>query len=235
MYPSSKAAGGICYTLFVDIDSFTDTSGWRSSEWNRGQTGFYNLSKSKRRPSLLRPSVSLRKAAKLCIEASPALKTPPNNNQVVGNVGLFYVCYQLSKRGWNVMPTARNARGIDILIYSQEATRTHTVQVKALSRRSPVPLGTKLEGLFGDFFIICRNVALDSPECFVLTPAEFGALLTRARRTQNELLAPTQTIRDCRFPRPVAAHRQALCFHNSRKRANDGLAVSQSLSRGGAA
>jgi hypothetical protein len=26
--------------------------------------------------------------------------------------------------------------------------------------------------LFGDFFVICRNVALDKPECFVLKPAE---------------------------------------------------------------
>jgi hypothetical protein len=106
----------------------------------------------------------------------------PNNNQVVGNVGLFYVCYQLSRRGWNVMPTARNARGIDILIYSQDATRTHTVQVKSLSRRSPVPLGPKLEGLFGDFFIICRNVALDTPDCFVLTPAEVRTLAHRGEK-----------------------------------------------------
>ena len=35
------------------------------------------------------------------------------NPQVVGNVGLYYVCYKLSLQGWNVMPTARNARGID--------------------------------------------------------------------------------------------------------------------------
>jgi hypothetical protein len=107
---------------------------------------------------------------------------PRSNNQVVGNIGLYYVCYQLSKRGWNVMPTARNARGIDIIIYSQDATRTHTVQVKSLSRRSPVPLGTKLEGLFGDFLIICRNVALDNPECFVLTPAEVRSLANRGEK-----------------------------------------------------
>lgn len=62
--------------------------------------------------------------------------------------------------------------GIDIVIYSQDATRTHTIQVKSLSRRSPVPLGGKLEGLFGDFFIICRNLASDAPECFVLTPEQ---------------------------------------------------------------
>lgn len=101
---------------------------------------------------------------------------PQTNNQVVGNIGLFYVCYRLSREGWNVMPTARNAKGIDILIYSQDAATTYTVQVKALSRPSPVPLGKKLEGIFGDFFIICRNVALDRPECFVLKPAEVRAL-----------------------------------------------------------
>ena len=105
-----------------------------------------------------------------------------SNNQVVGNVGLFYVCYRLSRYGWNVMPTARNARGIDIIIYSQDATRTHTIQVKALSQRSPVPLGGKLDGLLGDFFVICRNVALDTPECFVLTPAEVRDLAHRGEK-----------------------------------------------------
>ena len=93
-------------------------------------------------------------------------------SQVVGNVGLYYVCYRLSRRGWNVMPTARNARGVDILIYSQDALRTHSIQVKALSKRAPVPLGGNLERLFGHFFVICRGVASDAPECFVLTPQE---------------------------------------------------------------
>lgn len=103
----------------------------------------------------------------------------PSNNQIVGNVGMFYVCYRLSCFGWNVMPTARNAKGIDILIYNQDASKTHTIQVKALSQRSPVPLGGNLDGLLGDFFIICRNVASGTPECFVLTPAEVRALAFR--------------------------------------------------------
>src|SRR6266699_1436173 len=42
-------------------------------------------------------------------------------HQTIGNIGLYFVCYQLSRRGWNVMPTARNARGVDVLIYSQDA------------------------------------------------------------------------------------------------------------------
>jgi len=29
------------------------------------------------------------------------------SNQLVGNVGLYYICYELSKRDWNVLPTSR--------------------------------------------------------------------------------------------------------------------------------
>jgi len=36
--------------------------------------------------------------------------------QVVGNIGMYYAAYRLSQQGWNVMPTARNARGVDLLV-----------------------------------------------------------------------------------------------------------------------
>ena len=94
------------------------------------------------------------------------------NPQVVGNVGMYYVCYRLSRLGWNVMPTSRNARGVDIMIYSDDARRKLTVQVKALSKSSPVPLGKTLNHLFADFFVICRHAASMQPECFVLRPNE---------------------------------------------------------------
>ena len=106
----------------------------------------------------------------------------PSNNQVVGNVGLYFVCYHLSRMGWNVMPTARNAKGIDILIYSQDANRKLTVQVKALSKSSPVPLGAKLTNLFGDFFVVCRRLETATPECFVLTPSEVQTLAHRGEK-----------------------------------------------------
>src|SRR5919108_3274481 len=99
-------------------------------------------------------------------------KTESLMPQVVGNVGLFYVCSRLSRLGWNVMPTARHAPGIDIVMYHQDASRTHTIQVKTLSKRHPVPLSGTLDRLLGDFFVICRNVVTDSPECFVLRPDE---------------------------------------------------------------
>ena len=98
------------------------------------------------------------------------------HHQVVGNVGLYYGCYRLSLRGWNVMPTARNARGVDLLIYSQDARRTAAIQIKALSKKTPVPLGGSLGKIFGDWFVVCRGVAAEKPECFVMTPEEVCAL-----------------------------------------------------------
>lgn len=96
--------------------------------------------------------------------------------QLTGNVGLYYCCYKLSRLGWNVMPTARNARGIDILIYSRDATRKFGVQVKALSKRSPVPLGASLDKVMGDFWIVVNKVSTDNPSAFVLLPEEVKKL-----------------------------------------------------------
>jgi hypothetical protein len=93
------------------------------------------------------------------------------NPQVTGNVGLYYCCYQLSLRGWNVMPTARNARGIDVIAYDGTASKFLGIQVKALSKRNPVPLGTNLEKIMGDFWIIVNNVA-ERPVAFIMLPSE---------------------------------------------------------------
>jgi hypothetical protein len=103
------------------------------------------------------------------------------NNQTVGNVGLYFVCYQLSRRGWNVMPTARNARGVDILAYSDDASRTLSFQVKALSKKYPVPLGPSTERLMGDYFVVCCNLG-SQPECFILRPADVKALAHRGEK-----------------------------------------------------
>jgi hypothetical protein len=51
--------------------------------------------------------------------------------QITGNVGLYYSCYRLSLLGWNVMPTARNARGVDIIAYDSIASRFIGIQVKS--------------------------------------------------------------------------------------------------------
>lgn len=91
--------------------------------------------------------------------------------QIVGNAGLYYVCYRLSCRGWNVMQTARNARGIDIVAYDTGGSRYIGVQVKTLSRRNSVGLGGSLDKIMGDFWIIVDNVVKE-PRAFVLLPEE---------------------------------------------------------------
>lgn len=95
--------------------------------------------------------------------------------QVVGNAGLYFVSYRLSLLGWNVMPTARNARGIDIVAYDRSGARFKGVQVKALSKRAPVPLGTSLDKMMGDFWIVVNKIVA-SPEAFILFPEEVRQL-----------------------------------------------------------
>src|SRR5438105_321454 len=73
--------------------------------------------------------------------------------QLTGNVGLYLVCAELSKRGFNVMPTARNAKGVDIVGYNDEG-KSFTVQVKALTKRNPVPFGKSMDQLPADYYVI---------------------------------------------------------------------------------
>ncbi len=103
--------------------------------------------------------------------------------QLTGNVGLYYCCYRLSLLGWNVMPTARNARGVDIIAYSRDASRIVGVQVKALSKRNPVPLGTSLDKIMGDFWVIVNKVATPTPSAFILLPSE---VRERAHRGEKD-------------------------------------------------
>lgn len=103
--------------------------------------------------------------------------------QLTGNVGLYYCCYRLSLLGWNVMPTARNARGVDIIAYSRDASRFVGVQVKALSKRNPVPLGTSLDKIMGDFWVVVNKVATPTPSAFILLPSE---VRERAHRGEKD-------------------------------------------------
>ena len=107
---------------------------------------------------------------------------PVLNRRNVGNVGLFYVCYRLSRLGWNVAPTTANGRNIDLLVCSQDAAHACSVQVKSMSRIGPVPLGLKLNDVHGNFVVICRRLARNVPECFVLTPEDVERLAETVER-----------------------------------------------------
>lgn len=100
------------------------------------------------------------------------------DNQITGNAGVYYCCYRLSLLGWNVMPTARNARGVDIIAYKQDASRFIAVQVKALSEREAAGIGPSLDKVMGDFWLIVNDV-VTTPSVFVFLPQEVKELASR--------------------------------------------------------
>jgi len=125
----------------------------------------------------MRPSSRAPLNATLDIMAVPALRP-----HITGNAGLYYCCYRLSLLGWNVMPTSRNARGIDVLAYSSNASRKIAIQVKSLSKRAPVPLRLGIDDLLGDFWVIVSGVATE-PKAYVLLPSE---VQERAHRGEKD-------------------------------------------------
>lgn len=102
--------------------------------------------------------------------------------QTIGNIGLYFACYSLSLYGWNVMPTARNAKGIDVLAYSQSGKKRVLIQVKTLSKKNPVPLGNRIDGMLADFIVVCVRAHPREPDCFVLTPDEVVRLAHKGEK-----------------------------------------------------
>ena len=100
-----------------------------------------------------------------------AEKKMKKDTQITGNVGMYYVCFELSRRGWNAMPTSRNAKGIDIVAYKEG--KFIGLQVKTLSTRNAIPIGSSRDNLMGDYWIIVTRVAeKDIPDVYVMTPIE---------------------------------------------------------------
>lgn len=74
------------------------------------------------------------------------------------------------------MLTARNAKGSDLFCANDDETVLFSVQSKGLSKRDPVGLGTRLESLRSDWWIITINAKTDIPICFILSLDEVKAL-----------------------------------------------------------
>ncbi len=104
--------------------------------------------------------------------------------QIVGNAGLYYACYRLSLLGWNAMPTSRNARGVDVIAYNFDCSQMISIQVKSLSKRNPVPLGTSLDRIMGDYWVIINNLQ-GNPTAYVLLPDEIKQLALKGEKDGN--------------------------------------------------
>lgn len=94
------------------------------------------------------------------------------NKQIIGNAGMYYVCYLLSQKGWNAMPTARNAKGIDIVAYSEDGNFLG-IQVKTISKLTNISLGSCTGGFLFDFlFVVVLSDTIsesDNPSIYILS------------------------------------------------------------------
>ena len=111
----------------------------------------------------------------------------PNN--IVGNIALYYACYKLSERGWNVMPTTKNTAGIDAVCINSDGTLKRTIQVKGLTKRPAVPLGKNLDKIMGDFWVIVNSLGTGRPRTYILRPEEVRA---RAKPGGDQYWLPTR-------------------------------------------
>lgn len=105
------------------------------------------------------------------------------SHQLTGNAGLYHVARELSRLGWHVMPTVRNARGADLYAASADERVVLPIQSKALSKKVPVPLGGTLRTLRSKWWVITVEANTASPTCYVLTLDEVTA---GAHRGVNE-------------------------------------------------
>lgn len=109
------------------------------------------------------------------------------NNHGVGNAGLFYCCYKLAQLGWNVLPTSRNAKGVDVVIYSADAKRVHTIQVKTISKRSPVPLGENPTYGMSKLVMVCQlGQENQLPKMFIMTPQDVDSVRHRGDPSKSK-------------------------------------------------
>lgn len=125
-------------------------------------------------------------------------KKPKNTKNIVSNTALYYVCYRLSDRGWNVLPTTKNTAGIDAVCINHDGTLKVTIQVKGLSAQpattasvSPtVPLGTDLAKIMGDFWVIVNSLSTGQPRTYILDPREVRYLAVRDKGKQQAYWLP---------------------------------------------
>jgi hypothetical protein len=115
---------------------------------------------------------------------------------------MHYVAWQLSKRGWNVMPTTRNAKGSDLYCANDAETVIFGVQSKGLSKRDPVGLGTKLGNLRSDWWIITINAKMDTPTCFILKRQEVVDLCSQSDPAKSRNGVPSYWLQPKAYDQP---------------------------------
>jgi hypothetical protein len=99
-------------------------------------------------------------------------KLRPGHNQILGNAGLHYVAYYLSRREW----------GVDLIIYGSTG-KPKSVQIKAVTGKNSTKASRASVGV-ADFWVICsfspgEERRIEPPTCFILDDREIGEIMER--------------------------------------------------------
>lgn len=124
------------------------------------------------------------------------------SSQVTGNAALHYAAWQLSRRGWNVMLTARNSKGSDLYCANDAETIFYGVQSKGLTKRDPVGLGTNLDNLRSDWWIITVKAKSDAPVCYIMTLDEVKTLCHRSDPVKSSSGKVSMWLQPTAYDRP---------------------------------
>lgn len=120
--------------------------------------------------------------------------TLSNLNQITGNIGVYHVARELSRVGWNVMLTVRNAKGADIFAVSEDERILHPIQVKAhAAKPEDTRLGLQPEKHITPWWVFVAFAHSPEPKCYVISLAEMLAHMgrdpgTRSGKAEHERL-----------------------------------------------
>jgi len=107
--------------------------------------------------------------------------------QFKGNLGMFLVCAELSKRNLTAMPTSRNTKGYDIVVLNPETNRALGIQVKCTDKKEFPILSShwkdydqKIETKILSDFVFADISDPDKPNYFIVSEREMKDILKSA-------------------------------------------------------
>ena len=116
------------------------------------------------------------------------------DERVVGSIGLYHACCELSRRGWRVSLTrrgwkhiSRSIRGTDINLLNKSGTSDLTIQIMVVLDSAPVPFGNQIDNLSADFVMFCGSIKNDElvnsvrsiPDMFIMSKEEIISAATQ--------------------------------------------------------
>ena len=116
------------------------------------------------------------------------------DERVVGSIGLYNACCELSRRGWRVSLTrrgwkhiSRSIGGIDINLLNKSGTSDLTIQIMVVLDSAPVPFGNQIDDLSADFVMFCGSTKNDEsvnsvrtiPDMFIMSKEEIISAATQ--------------------------------------------------------